>query len=89
MRLIVDGLDPTIPRFRYLWGHHVVGFRPYTHCRRCFVGRDERNVRPTMADGEYELESRGELFYLCGVGFAPLTLSRSFLIGQLICSNKR
>ncbi|RZU41091.1 hypothetical protein BDD14_2586 [Edaphobacter modestus] len=69
MRLIVDGLDSTIPRFRHLWGHHIVGFRPYTHCRRCFVGRDERNVRPTMADGEYELDGRGEIFYLCGVGF--------------------
>ena len=68
MRLIVSGLNAAKAplRFDHLFGRYLYGFRPWTHCKDCFVARIEKQVNPNMQDGTYEL--RDNLFYLCGVG---------------------
>jgi hypothetical protein len=68
MQLTVTGLDDAPIRFKHLWARYVLGFKPWEHCLKCFVGKDPTTVRPTMEDGVYELSDDHELFYLCGVG---------------------
>jgi hypothetical protein len=69
MRLQVEGLEKAEQKFRHLWGRYIVGFKPATHCIKSFVTRDEKQVRPSMADDGYDLDDTYELFYLCGVGY--------------------
>jgi len=68
MRLIVLGLDDAPLRFDHLWARYVLGFKPWTHCVKCFESKVVTAVRPTMKDGEYKLSDDHEFMYLCGVG---------------------
>jgi hypothetical protein len=69
MLLTVSNLPPTseLNRFGNLFGRYLYGFKPWRHCKDCFVARQERAVTPKMKNGPLPL--RDELFYLCGVGY--------------------
>lgn len=66
MQLTVTGLNAAPIRFAHLWGRYVYGFRPWTHCIKCFAAKTAKGISPAMTDGEFQLEDK--LFYLCGVG---------------------
>ena len=68
MRLTVSGLPPqTDPdHFHALFGRYVYGYKPWTHCDKCFVKRQEKRIFPAMKDGTIQLKDH--LFYLCAVG---------------------
>jgi hypothetical protein len=68
MRLIVSGLDLAPVRFDHLWARYILGFKPWTHCAKCFESKEATAVRPTMNDGEYDLSDDHQFLYLCGVG---------------------
>jgi hypothetical protein len=69
MKLIVAGMKPGEQMFQHLWGRYVIGFRPWVHCIRCLWTKHAKAIRPTMSDGEYELDDSFGLFYLCAVGW--------------------
>ena len=66
MELTVTGLDAAPTKFKHLFGRYIKGFKPWTHCDRCFETNHATAIVPSMKDGAYQLEDR--LFYLCGVG---------------------
>jgi hypothetical protein len=68
MRLTISGLPPASSPdcFTALFGRYPYGYKPWDHCQRCFVARNENAISPTMQDGSLQL--RDELFYLCAVG---------------------
>ena len=73
MTLIVRGMNHgKKTQFKHLWGRYVLGFKPWTHCMKCFVTRQAKGILPTMVDGEYPLDDSFELFYLCGVGWKDI-----------------
>ena len=70
MKLVVNGMTHgNRTQFKHLWGRYILGFKPWTHCLRCFVTRQAKGILPTMVDGEYLLDDSFELFYLCCVGW--------------------
>jgi hypothetical protein len=70
MKLIVQGMrHDEKTQFKHLWGRYILGFKPAYHCARSFKSRLATGIKPFMIDGEYELDSAYELFYLCGVGW--------------------
>ncbi len=65
MQLTVTGYSPDGPRFKHLFGRYVEGFKPWTHCDKCFIAKHAKGIVPGIEDGVYPLDDH--LFYLCGV----------------------
>jgi hypothetical protein len=70
MKLVIKGMtNGSKTQFQHLWGRYVLGFKPWTHCLKCFSAKKANEIHPTMVDGEYALESSFDIFYLCCVGW--------------------
>lgn len=73
---------PTIPDgpirgFRFMWAFYVNGYRPETHCQRCFKGRRvaefSTGTARSGASVALDLMDRYPYVYVCGVGVGPKT----------------
>ncbi len=64
--------------FRFFWGTYVEAFDSTQHCLKCLKGKRDRNIRPDMPVGGFDLvEATGPYFYVCGVEIG-FTYERNF-----------
>jgi hypothetical protein len=71
---------PTIPDgkiqgFRFMWAYYVNGYKPETHCQKCFTGRrvEEFSTRTASSGSTIAFDDMDSYpyVYVCGVGEGP------------------